>query len=179
VQVEVGPGELDATVTTLAERLRALAPERSSRLILATTGDAAPTLLRALAEHVDVRDRVVAVVAIGAAIHGLPDVDGPRGEAVMRDWLEHHFRHEHLDVELVRLVPYVSLAWLAPDVDPPGLVGLPVRAQRFPEPGFVGREPPFVEPVDLGVLPADPSLPVDAVADALRLVVDLWTLSRR
>jgi hypothetical protein len=173
-------GDPAAGAAALAERLLGLVPERdaAARLIVAAEGEAVQALLRALAEDAGLRDRVVAVVAVGGVVGGL-EGDGPLGVERVHDWLAHHFRHERLDVEVVRLVPYVALGFLDPAVDPPGLPGLPVEAQRFPEPGFVGREPPFVEPVDVGVLPADPALPCDDVAAALRAFVDLLTLSRR
>ncbi|MCB9680328.1 MAG: hypothetical protein H6733_02575 [Alphaproteobacteria bacterium] len=179
-----GAAALHAVVDGIAAAIEATLPDDrpSARLVVVATGRDVPLLLRALAGHVAVRDRVAAVVSIGGAILGRPGDVGPLSEAACADWMDHHFRHERLDLEVVRLVPYVSVQWLDPDGDPaspPGAAGLPVASQRFPTPGYVGAESPAIEPVDLGPLVPDPSLPAEAVVDALRVVVDLVTLSRR
>ena len=165
----------------LTASLKALVPDEdpAARLLLAVTSDAAPGLLAALHGDMALRDRVLGVVAIGGILGGLPDVDGPLSEQARTDWTEAHFRHELLDVEVVHLIPYAAVQFVDRQARPPGAGGVPVAWARFATPGFVGREPPFVEVIDLGVLPADEGLPTGHVVGALRLVLDLWALSRR
>lgn len=168
---------VDAVASALAERLPETKPER--RLIVAATGAAVPVVLRALAERVDLRDRVIAVVSVGGAVGGLPDQQGPLSAAVADDWMAHNFQHGLMDVEILRRIPYASMQWLDLAAEVPGAAGVPVSRARFPEPEWDGRAFRCVEPVDLGVVPVEADLPVDDVVAALRLVVDLWVLSRR
>lgn len=168
---------VDALTKQLERQLPVDRPER--RLIVAASGGAVPVLLRALAERVDLRDRVVAVVSVGGAVAGLPDQAGPLSAAVADDWMAHHFQHGLMDVEILRRIPYASLQWLDVSQAVPGAGGVPVARARFPEPEWDGRAFRCVEPVDLGVVPVEADLPVDDVVAALRLVVDLWVLSRR
>lgn len=161
----------------MSEKLPNDKPER--RLIVAATGGAMPILLRALAERVDLRDRVLAVVSVGGAVGGMPDQPGPLSAAVADDWMAHNFQHGLMDVEILRRIPYASLQWLDVSAEVPGAGGVPIARARFPEPEWDGRAFRCVEPVDLGVVPVEPDLPVDDVVAAVRLVVDLWVLSRR
>lgn len=169
----------DAVAEALALRLPDDAPER--RLIVAVTGRAAPVVLRALYARVDVRDRVIAVVSVGGAIGGGPATTGPLSPAACADWLEANFHHDTMDVEILRRIPYVALQWIHPDSlrGRPGAAGVDVAAGRFPEPTYDGRAFRCVEPVDLGVLPVEPDLPLADVAGALRTTVGLWVMSRR
>lgn len=157
----------------------------SRRLLVGADGVGTTLVLRALVADMDLRDRVVAVLSVGGWIGGLPDLPGPCGEGRCKDWLDAWFRHELLDTEVIRQIPYLSVQWLDGAESPPGAGGLPVGAARFPEPQFVGgrflqpKEAPTVEVVDLGALSPDPALPLDEVLTALRLVSALWSLSRR
>ncbi len=168
---------VDSLAKVMETKLPVNKPER--RLIVAATGGAMPVLLRALAERVDLRDRVIAVVSVGGAVGGLPDQQGPLSEAVADDWMAHNFQHGLMDVEILRRIPYASIQWLDTSEPVPGAGGIPVARARFPEPEWDGRAFRCVEPVDLGVVPVEADLPVDEVVGALRLVVDLWVLSRR
>ncbi len=135
-------------------------------------------ILRVLLDDPELRDRVLAVVSIGGIIGGDPAETGELGPGARSDWLGAHFAHYALDTEKVRFTPYFSLGWLDRGADPPGAGGLPIAASRFPpvrqDPGVV----PTVETVDLGLLPADPALPLDLVARALAAVVAAWARSR-
>lgn len=152
--------------------------DRRPQVVVAASGTAAPALLRVMAADPLLRDRVLAVVMVGGAVGGRLDARGWWGETACRDWLEANFRHETLDVEAVRAVPWVCLAWLDPQLAVPGLPGLPVEHQRLPRPGFVGtggflepREPEVLRVLDLGVL--DPAAAGPEVWGALRRVVGL------
>ena len=168
---------VDAVAKAMESKLPVATPER--RLIVAATGGAMPLVLRALADRVDLRDRVIAVVAVGGAVGGLPDQRGPLSASVADDWMAHNFQHGLMDVEILRRIPYAALQWLDTSAAVPGAGGVPVARARFPEPEWDGRAFRCVEPVDLGVVPVEADLPVDDVVAALRLVVDLWVLSRR
>jgi hypothetical protein len=182
-------GEL--VVATAAEGVRRRlwaaveAAPPSRRLLVGSTGVGTAVLLRALVSDMDLRDRIVGVLAVGGVIGGWPALGGPVGEARCADWLGARFRHELLDTEIIRLIPYMAVQWVDPKTSPLGAGGLPVGAARFPEPQYVGgrflqpKEAPSVEVVDLGVLVPDPDLPLEEVVDALRLVCALWSLTRR
>jgi hypothetical protein len=155
--------------------LAARTGESGRRWILLATGEGLPVALRAIHADMALRDRVVAVVSVGGAALGEPARADLAGEASARDWMQQHFRHEALDVEVVRPIPYLSLGWLDPREEPPGAAGLPLVHARFPEPGFVGsgtlfhpKEPEVVRVMDLGALDLD--LPGEAVGRAVRAV---------
>lgn len=155
-------------------------------LLLLVTGEAAPVVLRTLHDDVALRDRVLAVLSVGGAIAGLPQRADGLSEAACRDWLDVHFRHEQMDVEVLRRVPYLSLAWLDPtEAGPPGAAGVPVASARFPRPGFTGggrflepKEPEVIVPVDLGVLDPRVAPPAPVIGAALRLWAGLWALAQ-
>lgn len=160
-------------VEAIAAAILQVAPE-PPRLVLLATGEAGPLLLRVLVGDVPLRDRVVAVCAVGAAFGGWPGRAGPLSEAACADWNEAWFRHEHLDVEVVRRVPYAAVAWMDPTQSPPGAGGLPTASQRLPQARFVGAggflqpmEPAVLEVLDLGVLDPTRAPPVEALRDAL------------
>lgn len=128
------------------------------RWVWVADGHAAHVLLRVLAgsEGEALRDHTSAVLAIGGALR-LPEHE---------DWMGHHYSHVHLDTDARRLTPYLSVAWL--DREAPRL-----PEQRFGPPCDEGKAVPAVDPVDLGVLPDDPELPLPLVARALATVVAL------
>ena len=87
------------------------------------------------------------------------------------------FKHEHLDTEIVRMTPYLSLQWLDRAHEPPGARRLAIENARFP--AITEDRIETVEVVDLGVLPSVGDLPVTQVAKALWAVTTCWVLSRR
>lgn len=170
-------------VEAIGAAIERLAPD-PARLVLLASGDAGPLLLRVLVGDVPLRDRVVAVCAVGAAFGGWPGRDGPLSESACADWNEAWFRHEHLDVEVVRQVPYAAVAWMDPLQCPPGAGGLPAASQRLPPARFVGAggflqpiEPVVLEVLDLGVLDPNHAPPVDALRDALVVWVGIAALA--
>lgn len=174
--------DLDGAVTRLRTELAGRVPDdRASRFLVAAEGEAAAVLLRALVEETAFRDRVVAVVLLAGVVRGWSRSEGPLAEPRCRDWNEVHVRHARLDTEAVRRTPWITLGGYGPDVEPPGLPGLGLEAQRLPPVGFEGREDPFVEPVDLGASPvatwSDPRV-ASALAGALRHLASLWALAR-
>ncbi len=167
----------------LAAEIEKIAPD-PTRLVILVTGDAGPLVLRVLVGDVPLRDRVVAVAGVGAAFGGWPGRAGPLSEAACADWNDAWFRHEHLDVEVVRRVPYAAVVWMDPSQSPPGVGGLPAASQRLPKPRFVGAggflqpmEPAVVEVLDLGVLDPRHPPPVDALRDALVIWVGIAALA--
>lgn len=124
------PHVVNREVADLAGAL-ALVDARHQRLVLATGGDATP-VLRALAAAPGLRDRLRAVLLVGARLD----------EAFVRDEL----RHEAFDTEMAQRIPWITLRdeGVPPLVEPP-----PPASQRAP-----------IEVVDLGVrvagVPADP-----------------------
>ena len=145
LEAELGEGRavaLDAAPPEeLIEALSALVPELADRLVLVGAGEGAGALVRALHQGAGLRDRVRAVIGLGAALGG-----------ETRDWLGEHFTHREMDTELSRTTPYFHLAWAVPGTEPPGEPGRPLAdtawpARQVPE---TGREA-FV-PVDLGLL---------------------------
>ena len=150
-----------------------------TRLVLVAEGDAVPGLLQVLVDHAGLRDQVVAVVSVGGVIGGRSDVDeGPLAESTRLDWMERWFGQEHLDTGVVRLTPYMSLQWLDRQAWPPGVAGLPLQHQRFPEPAEQAATAQTIESVDLGVAPHE-SGDDELLAKALLFVVCGWVASRR
>lgn len=194
-----GPDLLDALASELPTRSGQVASERVSfgggaegleqrlvelagageRLVLVGVEAGVARLLRALVEHAEVRDQVLAVVSIGGIIAGVPDREGPLGEVACRDWLGAWFSQRALDTDVVRLTPYFSLQWLDRSAWPPGVEGLPLANARFPEPDDRDATATTLEVVDLGPLPLDDQLPAEIVARALIAVVSAWIVHRR
>ncbi len=180
-----GAWATEVAVDGLATRLRALAPpERpEARLLVAVTGEGAPMLVRALASDMELRDRVIGVVGVGAAALGYPGCAGPTGEVACREWMEVWFRHEPLDNETFRRVPWCCVQWLRPRAG--GAGGLPVANARWPAPGFVGggrllapREAEVIDVIDLGALDPDAPVPPTTLAAVLRAHVALQARAR-
>lgn len=175
----------EVAVDGLASRLRALAPpERpAARLLVAVTGEGAPLLVRALAADMDLRDRVIGVLAVGAAALGFPARQGVVGATVCREWMEVWFRHEPLDNETFRRVPWCCAQWLRPSEG--GAAGLPVEHARWPQPGFVGggrllapREAEVIDVIDLGALDPDAPVAPTTLAAVLKAHVALQARAR-
>jgi hypothetical protein len=172
-------GLQDATYVVADAFNAMLAEDVDARLVIAGVGTGIVSVLRALLADPQLRDRVVAVLSIGGTIGGWEGHAGLLDPAVCEDWLERNFRHEALDAEVVREIPYLAVQWLSPGASPPGADGLYVQRSRFPEPKYQGNEPLMVRVVDLGVLPTDPEPDPAAVVDALRVVTSLYALSRQ
>jgi hypothetical protein len=158
---------------TIAAACLAALPGAEDRLVVVVEGEAVQAALGALVDTPIARDRMLAFVSIGGVLGGRPGE-----EAASVDYVGGVFNHEHLDTESRRETPYLCLGWLDRAEDPPGGRGLPLQAQRFPEPG--GRaDISSIAVVDLGVLPVDPELPLALVARALWAVVVCEVLSRK
>lgn len=157
---------------SLVSALDAALADPARRFVLVAADGGVQSALRALVAHAGLRDRVLAVVAVGGVIGGVPGDDGPLGQAALTDWMGAWFTHHRLDTEVTRRTPYLALQWLDRAADPPGAFGVPVASARFPEARLESLTQESVQSVDLGVLPAesDPEL----VADALWATVTLW-----
>lgn len=123
-----------------------------SRVVLIAVGDAGLDVLDGMRDHAGLRDRVLALVAVGVPIWGRPGAEGPLSEGARRDWMDANFRHESLDTEAQRLTPYCAIQWLdwsglSPD-------GLGFGHARFGAPGGLA-EAPRIDSVDLGPVPVD------------------------
>ncbi|MEQ1567496.1 MAG: hypothetical protein ABMA64_17780, partial [Myxococcota bacterium] len=160
-------------------RLRSLAADVTTRLVLVGEEAGVTDLLRWLADDLELRDRTLAVVSVGGVIGGRGDEAGPYGEAACQDWLGAHFGQTDLDTEVVRRTPYFGVQWLDRAAWPPGAPGLPLQASRFPEPHRQGTAATMVEVVDLGPLWVDAPPPPELVARGLVAVVCGWIASRR
>jgi hypothetical protein len=164
---------------SLERTLREVAPEVSDRLVLVGEEAGVTRMLRVIHDAADIRDQVVAVVSIGGVIGGRDDDVGPYARAACQDWLAGSFVQRELETDVVRLTPYLAVQWLDRGAWPPGVYGLPLEAQRFPEPDAEGATATTVEVVDLGPLPADRNLDPALVARALVAVTTLWVSTRR
>lgn len=162
------------------DALKALVPETDdgTRLLLWTEGRGTPLALRVLRVDMDLRDRVRGVVSLGGWIGGRVDVDGPLSVASCADWNAHHFRHQYLDTEVLRPIPYLSVQWCDIEEEPMGMAGVSVAAQRFPTPDFVGRETESIEAVDLGIVPPGSETDAAAIRATLRTLATMWVRSR-
>lgn len=168
-----------ASCAGVVEAIDGALGDDGGHLLIGATGEGTTALLRAMAARWDLRDPIVGVLSVGGVVGGFPGRRGPLGGASCEDWNAAHFRHEDLDTEVVLGVPWLSLQWADPAVEPLGLPDLPVDRQRFPEPGYAHQEPEILVVGDLGVLRPDPALPLPALVGSLRLVTGLWALSRR
>lgn len=161
------PGLRHATVspddTALASTLLAQAPAASDRLALLVRGPAVRPTLRALESSMVLRDRVVAVLAIGAPL-----------QATEQDqaWMAEHFRHDRMDPELNHAVPYAAVLDVAPDgSDLSSWAGM-----RFPVPPEVKSGRHAIDAIDLGPLVLR-ELPPDAVARAIGVTLAFYLSS--
>lgn len=161
-----------------AAALRAALGDPLGRMVVFAEGRAALQLLRALVAAPDVRDRVAAVVSVGAPIGGIEGEDGPYGAAAARDFLEAKFTQRDLETDVVRLVPYVSLQWWDRTCWPPGVERVPLQHQRFPDPR-PDDGPEIADVADLGPLFLGEAPGAPLVARALLAVTAGLVLSRR
>lgn len=153
----------------VASELLAHAPDAADRLVVAVAGDAVASVLEALIDRPELRDRVLAVVSIGG------NCQGP----TRTDWMGAHFTDAQMNLEAHRPLLFLALQWLDPCVSPPGFDGLDVRHARFPEPVRTGPQDRVVHAVDLGVLPPFSPIATQSIAQALTLVTGLLVLSGR
>lgn len=163
----------DELVTALGDRWREERPTDGTRWLLGVTGAATPVVLSALADDAGLRDVVAGVVSVGGVVGGRLGEAGAWGPSACEDRLARDFKHAFLDTEVVQVIPWGHLVWMDPTAQPPGAGDLGAGAQRWPPPGFEGREPAFVEVQDLGAL--DPSHVPDPadVREAVRVTMDL------
>ncbi|NOY27473.1 MAG: hypothetical protein GXP62_16535 [Oligoflexia bacterium] len=140
--VVLPPYSLDPTaessVEALFDAVEGVLLRGSDRVVMVSAGLATQRSLAALAEGGGLRDRCLAVVALGGQIQ----------TEEFAPWLDQHFNHDSLDTELKRSVPYLSVV----DIDPADPVAQAWSRQRFPVPVPLktGRAP--VDVVDLGPL---------------------------
>ncbi len=193
-EVQGAPSLLDAVAEVVGERTHRIdgtaGPTAVARALDRLLDDATSLvlvgeergltwILNALPDNALLRERTVAVLAIGGVIGGRSDVsEGALSEAVRRDWVRGNFRTKALETDVVRLTPYLAVQWLDRQAETPGIAGLPLAAMRFPEPEH-DASARTIEVVDLGPLPADPELPRELVARALVTCVTAWVASRR
>ncbi len=165
----VGAGSLAEQVDEVRAALEAACPgANDEHLILVGEGSGAVVLLRALADCVQVRDHLAAVLLVGGPLGGW--AHGELTPALCRDWNDAWVRHALLDTERVKLTPWMSVGWFHEDVSPAGLPGLPLGAQRMPPVAYEHQEPEAVERLDLG------ALAVTALATPLDQAVLVHTL---
>ncbi len=167
VRVPWSDGDLDATVERTHVLLQGLVPSPADRLVVVGAGLGIQVVLRVLVRDPGLRDRVIAVVSVGGVLAGMPDEEGALGQAAVKDWMARWFGHDTLDTDALVPTPYLSLQWWDPEVEPPGVAGLPLASARWPTPRAVADVPASIAPTELGLLPADPAIPLDAVAESL------------
>lgn len=92
------PPEDETAAGVQGERWSSLVERPDRRLVVVAVGEAAPALLDFLAEAPLVRDRLAAVTLLA----------GPFGREAVRERLPERLRHEVLDLEAARGVPWVD-----------------------------------------------------------------------
>lgn len=145
----------------LETSLEALVPRSEDRLVLLVSGAGALPMLRVLARHAGLRDRLVAVVGVAA------DLGGETAA-----WLSRHFTHQVFDTELHRATPWFHLAFAVKGCLPPGEPGLPLRYTAWPHRDTPASGRRAMDPVDLGLLPGpSANYPAELLARALLITV--------
>jgi hypothetical protein len=150
----------EAQPEALVEALQEPLSELSSRLVFLVQGAGAITVVQAMHGHPGLRDKVLAVVGVGADL-------GPH-----QGWLAEHFDHEQLDTEIHRATPWFHLAFLEEEGLPAGSGGLALEHTVWPQKPTPKTGRQIIEAVDLGVLPG-PALdyPPELLATGLAIVV--------
>ena len=143
---------LPADASAEPEVLRAVPEAPHERLVVFARGRAAAPLVCLLADHGDLVDRLAGVVLIGGALGGAD--------------VRNVFTHERLEPEVLRAVPYFSLAV----VDPEDPLGRSWSQQHPPEPPEPASGRVGLERIPLGAI-AEPGLDPEALARALLHVV--------
>ncbi len=161
----LGEGRVHAISTAapddLAEALSERLEQASDRLILIGRGDGAAAAVRCLHAQPGLRDRTLAVLAIGGRFGG-----------ETADWLAEQFDHVSMDTEISRATPYLHLAFVTPGVAPPGDAGRPLAETRWPAPETPPTGRVSIEALDLGVLPGPESdYPAELLARAIALTI--------
>ena len=149
----VGSAIEQASLVALA---RSVSGDPADRLVVAAAGDGAFAALQALEGLPELRDRVLAVVLIGASL------GGPETQA----WLATRFRHDVLDTEANRPTIYATLRWHDAEAE----------TMRLPVP----TGPPaasWIDGLDLGTFPV--GTPPDLLARGLQALIAAYVLSRR
>ncbi|MEN0061943.1 MAG: hypothetical protein AAGA48_07300 [Myxococcota bacterium] len=170
----------DAGAEGVAEALGELADDDGPPLVHVGEEAGVTWLLHALPDNVVLRERTQAILSVGGVIGGRSDVDsGPLSTMAQRDWLGAHFRQRQIETDVVRLTPYFAVQWLDRTCEEPGIEGLSLASMRFPDPDPTDASAITVETVDLGPLPAIPTLPTELVARALITFITAWLAQRR
>jgi hypothetical protein len=159
--------DLEGWVNSLHAALQQQVEAPADRVVIVAADTGIQAVLRVLVRDPGLRDRVLAVVSIGGVLGGLPDDDGPLGERALSDWMGRWFGHDTLDTDALVPTPYLALQWWDIDADPSGALGVPIRAARWPAPRAPAGVPESILPIELGLLPTDPELPLDCIAEAL------------
>jgi hypothetical protein len=168
---------VDRAMSVLAA-LRQHTPRLADRVVVVAVGEGAQLVLEALVSDAELRDRLAAVLCIGGIVGGLDDVTGPWSWEACTDWLQANFTHKALDLEMNRSVPWMSLQWFDGEQPHLGAAGVPLERQRWVQPMDSTSEHHWIEIEDLGVLPADPEMPVDLLARAIAGMVTCWVSTR-
>lgn len=156
-------GAIPVPADGLVAAQQAHAADLSARIVVIAGGRSPLAVLRALHADLALRERVIALVAVGADFSG---------EEAM-DLLGHLLSGDQLGTEVARTTPYLSIGLFRPEADPPGLPGRPIEVQRFPQPTGEG-----LEAVDLGVLPDDGEIPATELTRALLAFLACYLASR-
>lgn len=132
----------DASPEALAERLLGACNAASDRLVLVVEGAAALPTMRAVLASTLLRDRLIAVLAVGAGL----------GEGEAAAWMAENFTHDKLEPELNRSIVYAGLVAVAPGppADASALEGW--KKQRFPVPAPSPSGRNAIDAIDLGPL---------------------------
>ena len=146
----LGPSQvicLSETDPRLAEaELEGFLQQRSDRLVLLGFGEGAELAVRMMHVNPGLRDRVLAVLGVGAALGGEAGA-----------WLEREFNHQSMDTEVSRLTSWFHVAFVTPGVLPVGEVDRPLADTRWPQPPAPVSGRNSIEAIDLGVLPGPAS----------------------
>ncbi|TNE88281.1 MAG: hypothetical protein EP330_15270 [Deltaproteobacteria bacterium] len=170
----VGAAAVDASA--VLSWIEAHAPDRDQRVVLVGCGEDGLAQLELLRTEPGLRDRVLAVVAVGVPIWGREDGEGTLSPGARRDWMDANFRHEVLDTEANRLTPYCAMQWLDLDAGEVGAHGVSLGQARFGPPR--GHQDALrIESVDLG--PVVVGIDHGVLARALVATVAVLVLSKR
>ena len=164
---------VETVVSDFASKTRAV----SDRFVAVGIGRGAFLLLRALESDPGLRDRVLAIVAIGGDFMGQAE-EGLFETSKVQAFMKESFNYQSMDTELARETTCFSLSWWDRVSEPPGLPNQPIAASRFPDPDHGLTPVKGLVRVDLGLLPADDDLPMELVVRALWATVGCWMRSR-
>ena len=134
---------LSETESEAAEtELESFLSQRSDRLVLLAVGKGAGLAVRMMHGSPGLRDRVLAVVGVGAFLGG--DLGG---------WMKDAFTHQAMDTEISRLTSWFRVSFVTPGVLPVGDEHCALADTRWPCPPVPQSGRKAIEVIDLGVLP--------------------------